>query len=157
MSKEIILILFLFLGVAGTLIPFLPGIPLIFFAILIYSFIDNWIHFSPYFLVILGIITCITFFIDYFATYWGVKRFGASKIGLWGGILGTILGILFMGPLGLLLGSFLGVILGELLVGKKFSQAIKISLGNFIGILGSTILQFIIALTILFWAILKLY
>ena len=157
MTKEIILILILLLGVAGTLIPFLPGIPIMFLAILLYSFLDGWVNFSPFFVAIVGIFTLITFFIDYLGSYWGIKKLGASKAGIWGGIIGSIVGIFSMGPLGLLIGPVIGVVVGELLAGKDFIQAFKVSLGNFVGLLGSALLQLIIALAILFWAIFKLF
>jgi len=156
MAREFLLIVLL-IGTAGTLLPFIPGIPLMFIAILTYGIFDNWMHFSPSFVIVVGIITFFTFFLDYFAASWGVKKLGAGKKGIWGGILGSIGGILFFGPIGLFLGSFLGVVVGELLAGKIFSQALKISFGNFLGLLGSTLLQLTFALIILFWVILKLY
>lgn len=157
MIKEYVLILVLILGVAGTFIPFLPGIPIMFLGILIYSIFDSWTHFSPTFILIIAFITCITFFIDYLGTYWGVKKFGASRYGIWVGIIGGILGIFSLGPLGLIMGSVLGVIIGELLAGKNFTQSLKASLGSILGILGSALIQFFIALIILFWSISKIY
>jgi len=157
MNKELLLIFVLLLGVAGTLIPFLPVISIMFIAILLYSFLDGWVHFSPFFVAIVGFFTLITFFIDYLGTYWGIKKFGAEKTGLWGGALGSIIGIFILGPVGLIIGSFIGVIIGELLAGKSIYQALKTSLGSFLGILGSTLLQLTIALIILFWTFFKLY
>ncbi|MGI6227225.1 MAG: DUF456 domain-containing protein [Peptococcales bacterium] len=157
MNKEILLIICLILGMIGTILPLLPGIPLMFIAILIYSFFDKWVHFSPLFVATIGIITFFTLFIDYFAAFWGVKKFGASKTGIWMGIFGSIFGLLFLGPLGLFLGFLLGVLIGELLNGKSFHQGLKTSLGTVFGFLGSTLLQLSFALIILFLVFLKLY
>lgn len=157
MNNELILIICLLLAMFGTILPFLPGIPLMFIAILIYSIFDNWVHFSPFVVSIIGLITFITLFIDYFAVLWGVEKFGASKMGIWGGILGILTGLIFLGPIGLFFGSLLGVLIGELLSGKSFSKGVKASFGNVIGLLGSTLLQFSLALVIFLWVVLKIF
>jgi hypothetical protein len=157
MNKEIILFIILLLGLLGTLLPFLPGIPLMFCALLIYSLIDNWVHFSPVFVVNFGLVTVFTIFIDYFATSWGVKKFGASSIGIWSGIFGGFFGIIFLGPLGIIMGSILGVIIGELISGKNLKTAFRISLGSLLGFIGSTLLQFIIGLIVIIWVFIKLF
>ncbi|KJS81704.1 MAG: hypothetical protein JM58_16330 [Peptococcaceae bacterium BICA1-8] len=157
MTKELLLVFILLLGVAGTLLPFLPGIPLMFIALMIYSFFDSWVHFSPLFLLIIGLLTIFIIFIDFFGALWGVKKFGATKRGIWGGLLGSIIGLLFMGPLGLFWGSILGVVCGELLAGKALLPSLKVSIGNLVGFLGTTLLQLAIALIIFFLVIIKLY
>ena len=118
---------------------------------------DSWVHFSPLFLFIIGLLTILTIFLDYFGTLWGVTKFGATKKGIWGGVLGSIIGLLFMGPLGLLWGSILGVVCGELLAGRALLSALKVSIGNLLGFLGTTLLQLAISLIIFFWVLIKLY
>jgi len=157
MSKEVILLIILGVGVMGTLLPFLPGAVLMFLAVLIYGFIDNWMHFSPLFVVNIGIITVAAIALDYFSGIIGAKKFGASKNGTWGGVLGGIFGVFLLGPLGLIAGVISGVIIGELFSGKSFNLALKSLLGTVIGIVGGAIFQFILALVIFIWVYTKVY
>jgi len=157
MFKEILLIIFLIIGMAGTIVPLLPGIPFMFLAILVYGFIDNWQVINSWFVVSIGIITGISMFIDYYSGIWGAKKYGASRAGTWGAILGGILGIFIMGPLGLFLGPLIGVLIGEALSGKSIDKAIDAGIGSFVGILGGTVIRVFIALIILFWTMFKIF
>lgn len=157
MYKEGFLILFLIIGVIGTLLPLLPGIPFMFIAILIYGFIDNWQVFTPWFVISIGIITAISMFIDYYSGVWGAKKYGASRKGTWGAIIGGILGIFIMGPLGLFLGPLIGVVIGELLSGKSMEKALNSGVGTFVGVIGGSLIRVFIALVILFWTIFKFF
>lgn len=157
MYKEGLLILFLIIGMAGTILPLLPGIPFMFLAILVYGFIDNWQVFSPGFVLSIGIITLISMFIDYYSGVWGAKKYGASRAGTWGAILGGIFAIFIMGPLGLLLGPLIGVIIGELLSGKPMKNALNSGVGTFVGVIGGSLIRVFIALVILFWTIFKIF
>ncbi|MFZ5943584.1 MAG: DUF456 domain-containing protein [Bacillota bacterium] len=156
MDKELILLIFLFLGLLGTLVPLLPGLPLIFVSLLIYSIIDKWEHFSVSFIILVGIVTLIGILLDYLAAFWGAKKYGASKLGIAIGIIGIIFGLFTLGPLGVIIGSISGVVVGELLSGKGFKKALKVSIGNIVGIIGSNLLQFLIGLVIFIWIVIKI-
>ena len=157
MFKEILLLILLIIGLAGTIIPLLPGIPFMFVTILIYGFIDNWQVINPWFVISIGIITAISMFIDYYSGVWGAKKYGASRAGTWGAILGGILGLFIMGPLGLFLGPLIGVLIGEVLSGKSLDKAIDAGIGTFVGVLGGTVIRVFISLIILFWTMFKIF
>ena len=103
MFKEILLLILLIIGLAGTIIPLLPGIPFMFLAILVYGFIDNWQVINSWFVVSIGIITGISMFIDYYSGVWGAKNTVLVEQEL-ECYPGGILGLFIMGPLGLFLG-----------------------------------------------------
>ena len=81
--------------------------------------------------------------LDYFIPIWGTKKFGGTKIGVWGSVIGMIVG-LFFAPLGIILGPFVGAIIGELIAGKETKLAIKAGFGAFIGFLFGTIAKLIV-------------
>ena len=157
MYKEIILVIALLIGVAGTLLPLLPGIPLMFLAILIYGFIDNWQNITPLYAVSIGFIAIFSVLVDYFSGIWGAKKYGATKQGTWGGVIGGILGIFILGPLGLFIGPFIGVILGELLTGKKLEASLRAATGSLIGVIGGSLIRFLIAIVVLIWTVIKIF
>ncbi len=138
--------LIMILGIIGSFLPVLPG-P-----------ITGWIgllilHFTkaiPQDWSFLGTTLAISVFIwllDYIIPAMGTKKFGGSKYGIWGTTIGLIIGLIFMGPLGIIIGPFVGAFIGELMYDSKDSnRAIKAAFGSFIGFLFSTGLKFLVSL-----------
>lgn len=141
----IIGLLLILIGLAGSLLPVLPG-PLASWVGLVLLYLTNAIPFDWTFLgVTFGIVIFITI-IDNFIPAIGTKKFGGSKFGVTGAIVGLIVGM-FFGPFGIILGPFLGALGGELLNDyKDINKAFKAAFGSFIGFLASTLLKFIAAL-----------
>ncbi len=133
----VVALLVMLLGFAGSLLPVLPGPPLIFLAALIHRLIFTDKGASIWVLVTLGTLTAVSFFLDFLASVYGAKRLGATWRGLLGAFIGGLIG-LFTSPLGLLLGPLLGAVLGELLGGRKWLEAGKAGLGAILGILVGT-------------------
>ncbi|GAB1307718.1 hypothetical protein KH5_04010 [Urechidicola sp. KH5] len=94
----------------------------------------------------LGITLAVSIFvwgIDYVIPAWGTKKFGGSKYGVWGTMIGLILGLIFFPPFGIILGPFFGALVGELIYNSKDGKrALKAAIGSFIGFLLSTGLKF---------------
>jgi len=147
----IIAILFFVAGLAGTLLPALPGTPLIFAGMLVYGIITGFETLDYIFFLLQGIAMAFTFFTDYFAAAIGTKKFGGSKLASLGAIIGLIVGTIMLGPLGLILGSFLGAVVAELFGGKKIDQALKIGIGALFGFLGSAIIKLSISVIMIIW------
>jgi uncharacterized protein YqgC (DUF456 family) len=120
-------------GMIGCVLPVIPGPLLSFSALLLLSWTKNWQIFSPSFLVIMGALTAILMVFDYIAPALGAKKFGASKSGLWGSVMGMIIGIFFIPPWGLMLGAFVGALVGELASGKSGHKALRAGWGILIG------------------------
>ncbi len=134
------------LGIVGCFVPGLPGIPLVYAGILVQAFIDPNVEYPWWLLLFLGLATLIIVVAQYVIPIWGTKQFGASKVAINGAIVGLIIGVFtsFLGPFGILIGPFLGAFLAELLITKKdFRSSLISGFGAFIGILASTVVEFI--------------
>ena len=120
-------------GLAGCLLPVIPGPPLSFLALIILSLVKNWEPFSPTLLIILAIITVFVSIFDNIAPVAGAKKYGASKWGFWMSVAGMLIGLIFFPPWGIILGTFIGAFVGELISGKEGSHALRAGWGVFVG------------------------
>jgi len=132
-------------GVVGTLIPALPGLPIIFLAMLGYGLFEGFREMSFGFLAVAFLAVAATQVAEYYAKAWGAQRFGAGKAGSWGAVVGSIAGLFFM-PIGLLLGPFLGALLFELFAGRSGGEAFRAGIGGLVGVLGSVAVNVVVAL-----------
>lgn len=122
------------IGIAGTVLPALPGVPLVFCGMLLAAWADGFAHVGTFTLILLGALTVLSIIIDFVASLLGAKRVGASRYALVGAALGTIAG-LFFGIVGLLLGPFVGALLGELIAGGSLRRATGVGVGTWLGFL----------------------
>lgn len=141
------------IGLVGTVLPALPGLPLVFGGMLLAAWAGGFQQVGIPVLVLLGVLTLLSLAVDFWATALGAKRVGASRKAIIGAILGTFAG-LFFGPLGLLLGPFVGALAGELLhrrsLGKTdIGDAAKIGVGTWLGILFGVVLKLGLAFAML--------
>lgn len=138
-------------GIAGSVLPVLPGPPLNYLAILVIHFSGTH-HFSQKFLTAWFIVTLLVVILDYMIPVWGARLSGGSRRGMWGATIGLIIGIVFFPPIGMIIGSFAGAIIGELIEGKPLEIALKAGTGTFIGFLAGTVAKLLVSiiLTILF-------
>ncbi len=153
----ILTLLIMLIGLAGTVIPMLPGLPIMWLGALIYALITGFEKIDWTFLVIFGLLTAVTTLLDYVANLYGAKKMGATRWGVLGAFLGMLIGLFAAGLVGLLLGSFLGAILGEILGGRKGPQALKAGVGTFLGFLSGTMIKFVVGcamLGIFLWKVL---
>lgn len=145
------------IGLVGTVLPALPGLPLVFVGMLLAAWADGFSNVPAWVLVLLGVLTVLSLAIDVWATALGAKRVGASRKAVIGAMLGTLGGLLFgllFGPLGLLLGPFAGALAGELLHRRSLDkthlgEAAKIGLGTWLGILFGSVLKLGLAFAML--------
>jgi len=145
--------LLVIVGLVGTVLPALPGLPLVFCGMLLAAWTDGFHHIGVPMLVVLGLLTLFSLGIDLWATAHGAKRVGASRLAVVGAMLGTLGGLVF-GPLGLLLGPFAGALGGELLHrrslrGEHLGQAAKVGIGTWFGIVLGTALKLALAFAML--------
>ena len=117
-----ITLVLMLVGLAGSVLPGLPGVPLIFFSALVYAILTDFQYVGTLVVVLLGLFAVIAFAADFVATTYGARKFGASNWGTVGGSIGGIVGALAGGLLfgigallGLILGTIGGVFLGEYL------------------------------------------
>jgi uncharacterized protein len=133
----VIALLVMLVGIAGAVLPGLPGTPLIFIAALVHRLVIGPAGASVWVLVTLGVVAAVSLGLDFLATTYGAKRLGATWRGMVGAGVGGILGLFFM-PVGLLLGPLVGACLGELLGGREWRDAGKAGLGAALGLIAGT-------------------
>ncbi len=126
--------LLVLVGIAGIVLPALPGIPLVFVGLLVAAWADGFAHVGWLPLTLLGILTLLSFAVDILATVVGAKRVGASSKALWGTVLGSIVGLFFM-PIGLLAGPLLGALAGEYWHTRELGRSTKVGFATWLGIL----------------------
>ena len=126
---------------SGCIIPGLPGVPVAYVGLWIAQAAER-IDFSWQFLLIWGIVTVVVSILDYVVPAWGTKKYGGTKYGVWGSTIGVFVG-LFFGAVGVIFGPLVGAILGEMISGKEFNEALRAGWGSFIGILAGTVLKLI--------------
>jgi uncharacterized protein YqgC (DUF456 family) len=135
-------LIFLFLGLLGVFLPIIPGPFFSFLAILLLQFFTSY-SFNTDYLIILGLLAIIITFLDYWLQVYSVRYFGGGKLSTIGVILGIILGIFFIPPIGVIVGPFIGAYLGALLESDfDFLNSFKVAGGALIGFLCGTILKF---------------
>ena len=139
----IVAIILVITGIVGCIVPALPGVPLSYLALVLLRFSDKGDKVSNTLLIVYGVLTAVVTVLDYVIPALGTKRFGGSKWGVWGSTIGLLVG-LFMGPLGIVIGPFVGAVVFELLGGKPSREAIRAGWGTFVGLLSGTIIKLII-------------
>ena len=148
----LILAIILFgVGILGTFLPILPGAILIWLGMFLYGFLTNFENLSVWFYIIQGLATILVTSVDYIATAVGAKRFSGSKASVWGATLGLFVGVIVMGPLGLIFGPFLGALSGEMLVSHSFDKSIRSSIGAVIGVVGGLFVKLAIEVVMIIW------
>lgn len=128
-------------GLAGSVLPFLPGPPLSYVALLLQNFRSER-PFSSEFLWTWAGITVAVIMLEYLIPVYGTRRYGGTRYGMWGCTIGLVVGI-FLGPAGIIIGPFAGALIGELIGNADSQRALKAALGSFIGFLFSTVLKLI--------------
>ncbi|MCF6331993.1 MAG: DUF456 domain-containing protein [Draconibacterium sp.] len=135
-------IIFIISGILGCVVPVIPGPPLSYVGLLLLHFTQGH-QFSTQFLIIWATITAVVYALDFIIPAWGTKKFGGSKRGVWGSIIGLLFGLIFFPPIGIIVGPFLGAVAGELTAGKDSATALKSGFGSFLGFLTGTLLKLI--------------
>ena len=133
-------------GIAGTILPALPGLPLVFAGMLLGAWAGDFAYIGVPTLVVLGVLTAFSLVVDFWATALGAKRVGASGKAVAGAVIGTFVGI-FFGPIGLFAGPFIGALAGELLHGRDVGQATRVGFGTWLGVVFGTVLKLALAFT----------
>jgi len=124
------------IGLAGAVLPALPGVPLVFAGLLLTAWADGFENVGTVVLIVLAVITLLTLLVDFWAAAAGARRVGASRSALLGAVLGAFAGM-FFGLLGVFAGPFIGAVAGELLHQRRLGglgQAARVGIGTWIGV-----------------------
>jgi hypothetical protein len=119
-------------GMAGILVPGLPGTPLVFAGLLLAAWADGFQSVGAGTIVLLAVMTALAFGVDFFSSSLGAKRAGASREAVIGAAVGTLVGI-FFGFLGIVFGPFIGAVIGEFLARRNLEQAGRAGAATWLG------------------------
>lgn len=148
-TLAIISIICLILGIAGSILPALPGPPLSYLGLLLINW-SGYATFSNSTLIIYAIITIFVTVIDFALAPYLTKKFGGSKAANYGATIGLILGFFIPYGLGIIVGPFIGALLGELLItGSNFSKSINVAMGAFLSFFIGTGIKLILSIIII--------
>lgn len=128
-------------GFVGSFLPVLPGAPVTYCGLLTLQLATQ--PFSTSFLVVWAILVAAIMILDNVIPAYGTKKFGGSAYGIWGSIIGLVIGIFFFPPFGIIFGPLAGAFAGELIGGKTSDRALKSALGSFAGLLVNTLMKVI--------------
>ncbi|MEF8699657.1 MAG: DUF456 domain-containing protein [Candidatus Accumulibacter sp. UW26] len=132
------------LGVAGTVLPALPGTALVLAGIILGAWIDDFVHVSVGTLVVITVLAALAWVLDYVAGLLGARRAGASTQALVGAAIGTVAG-LFMGLVGVLFMPLIGAAIGEYLAQRDERRALKVGVATWLGMMIGLIAKVVIA------------
>lgn len=133
-------------GLAGTVLPFLPSIPIVYAGFLIHGLGSGWRHYGAGTMIVFGLVTILVLLVDNLAGAIGARKYGASPLGVLGSIIGSILGLIFFSLPGLILGNFIGALGGELLRGRSWNEATRSGWGALVGFMAGTLFKIMVAL-----------
>lgn len=135
-------------GVAGTFLPALPGIPLIFGGVLLAAWINDFQRIPGWIIGVLAVLAVIGIAVDYVAAALSARRVGASRQGIIGAAIGTVAGV-FTGLWGLLLMPLVGAAIGEYLAHRDALRAGKVGIATWFGLLVGTAVKIAVAFTMI--------
>jgi uncharacterized protein YqgC (DUF456 family) len=130
----IIGIVLVIVGLVGTVLPALPGAMLIVAGLVVAAWADGFTKVGIWTLILIGAIGAASYLVDFVAAALGAKKFGASPRAMIGAGLGTLLG-LFLGLPGIIIGPFLGAVIGELTVHRDMAKVGRAGVAAWIGFL----------------------
>ena len=135
-------------GIAGTVLPALPGVPVVFAGMWLAAWVDDYSLISIGAVVLLGILAGLSVVLDFLAGLLGARRVAATKRALLGAAAGTVVG-LFFGLPGLLLGPFLGALVGEASAGGTIERSTHVGIATWVGLLFGTLAKIALSFTML--------
>jgi uncharacterized protein YqgC (DUF456 family) len=132
------------IGLAGVVLPGLPGTLLIFAGLLLAAWSDGFVRVGVGTIIGLGFLTAATYLVDLAAIALGMKRLGATRRAMAGAAIGTIAG-LFFGLPGLVIGPFAGAVVGELTTHRDIGRAGRAGIAAWVGFLIGTVVKVALA------------
>jgi len=142
-------------GLAGTVIPALPGVPLVFAGLFVAAWIGHFETIGWLTVGVLAVLTIASLAVEFFASALGARHLGASSRAFWGATFGAIVGIFFGFP-GIVLGPFIGAMLGELSGGSDLLGSGRAGIGAWLGMVVATAVKLAIAFLMIGMVIFKL-
>ena len=144
----IIALLLMAVGCLGSVLPALPSTPLVLIAAIAHKLYFKSASAGWLVLTLIVLITAVALVMDYLATLYGAKRFGATKKGMFGAIIGGIVGLFFNLP-GIILGPFVGATLFEFMGGREWKPSAKAGVGATLGLFAGAVGKLVCCLSMI--------
>lgn len=144
----IIALLLMAVGCLGSVLPALPSTPLVLIAAIAHKIYFKSASAGWLVLTLIVLITAVALVMDYLATLYGAKRFGATKKGMFGAIIGGIVGLFFNLP-GIILGPFVGATLFEVMGGREWKPSAKAGVGATLGLFAGAVGKLVCCLSMI--------
>jgi uncharacterized protein len=141
-----LIIILMGIGLLGTVLPFIPGSPLIFAGAFLYAWHTDFTEISWGTLLVLLVLVVASQILEYLASLVGAKRYGAGKLGIIGAFVGGLVGLFLGGIFGVIIGPFLGAVVFEMVGGREMNDSLKIGFGTLVGFIGGAVGKFILGL-----------
>lgn len=140
----VVFLLLWLVALAGVILPVLPGVPVAALGALLAAWMTGFrtLDLGP--LVAVGVLTAAALLVDVAASYLGARVYGARRPGLWGGVFGSLAGLLLFPPFGFVIGALVGAVGAELLTGRPLAEAVRAGLGAFLGTLGGLVAKVLV-------------
>ena len=135
--------LLMLVGFIGIFAPVLPGIPIAWLGLFIYAIGTGFERISLTTTIVFAALTALILLLDFLAPMLGARKLKASALGVLGAFIGLIVGVLFLGFWGIILGPFLGAFLFELMAKRQAKGAAKAALGTVVGYLAGALVKVI--------------
>lgn len=142
-------VLLVLVGIAGTVLPAIPGLPLVFAGMLLAAWAGDFQQIGGWTLLVLAVLTLVSIGVDFLASAAGARRVGASRLAMIGALVGTVVGLLF-GLVGVFAGPFVGAVAGELIdrrgiAHRHLGHATRVGIGTWFGIFVGIVLKLTLA------------
>jgi uncharacterized protein len=144
----VIAVLLVIVGAVGTVLPALPGVPLIFAGVLLAAWAEDFQRIGGWTLGVLAVLALVGLVVDYVAASMSAQRAGASRQGIIGAAIGTVAGI-FTGLLGLVFMPLVGAAVGEFIAHRDALRAGKVGVATWLGLLVGTAVKIAVAFTMI--------
>lgn len=135
-------------GLAGLIMPALPGAPILFLGLLVAAWAEDFAYVGGYALLLLALLTLLAYGVDLWSAMFGAKKFGASQRAVIGALLGAVVGV-FLGFPGVIFGPFIGAVIGELSARRGLPEAARAGLGAIVGLVLGAALKIALAFAML--------
>jgi len=136
-------------GIIGSFLPVLPGLPFSYAGLLILQ-LTSFTPFTTMFLVYWAIIIIVVMSLESILPAVGSERMGGTRYGIWGCIIGGVIGIFVFPPFGIIIGPMIGAFIGELISGQKSDMALRAAIGSFIGFFVGTVIKVAVSFVLAF-------
>lgn len=152
----ILVVLLVLAGLAGTVLPALPGVPMVFAGLVLGAWLGDFESVGWVTLGLFALLTALALLVDFLAGAFGARYAGAGVRAFWGATLGAIVGMFFGLP-GIVLGPFVGAVIGEITGGRGWRDSGKAGVGAWLGMIVATAFKFAVSFLMIGWFVLKLW